>query len=225
MENPKSNPKLPSGAGEKAGPQVIQRWSAARKRAIVIRLLRGEPLDAVSREIGIEPYRLDRWRDRALAGMDANLKQRADDDPLQAGLDAAHKRVGELSMEVELLRAKIGRLENGTPFHRARSRRSAAISPATHRPYGVQRVCRIWAGPRSTFYQARHSAEAIPAKPRGPKPPVDDASLLAAIQADLAASPFSGEGHRKVWARLHYGLGLPVGCNRVQRIRCSPHAR
>ena len=41
----------------------------------------------------------------------------------QAGLDAAHKRVGELSMEVELLRAKIGRLETGTPFHRARSRR------------------------------------------------------------------------------------------------------
>jgi hypothetical protein len=55
--------------------------------------------------------------------MDAGLKERADDDPLQAGLDAAHKRVGELSMEVELLRAKIGRLENGTPFPRARSRR------------------------------------------------------------------------------------------------------
>ena len=87
---------------------------------------------------------------------------------------------------------------------------SAAISPATHRPYGVQRVCRIWAGA---------------AKPRGPRPPIDDASLLAAIQADLAASPFSGEGHRKVWARLHYGLGLPVGRNREQRIRCSPDAR
>jgi transposase InsO family protein len=42
--------------------------------------------------------------------------------------------------------------------------------------------------------------------------------VLAAIQADLAASPFSGEGHRKVWARLHYGLGLPVGRNRVLRL-------
>jgi HTH-like domain len=51
-----------------------------------------------------------------------------------------------------------------------------------------------------------------------PRPPVDDASLLAAIRADLAASPFSGEGHRKVWARLHYGLGLPVGRNRVLRL-------
>jgi len=123
MENPKNNPKLPTGAGEKAEPKVMQRWSAARKREIVLRLLRGESLDMISREIGLEPYRLERWRDKALASMDAGLKERADDDPLQAGLDAAHKRVGELSMEVELLRAKIGRLEAGTPFHRARSRR------------------------------------------------------------------------------------------------------
>ena len=95
---------------------------------------------------------------------------------------------------------------------------SAATSPSTHQLYGVQRVCRIWAVPRSTFYQARRPANAAPAKPRGPRPPVDDASLLAAIQADLAASPFTGEGHRKVWARLRYGLGLPVGHNRVLRL-------
>ena len=95
---------------------------------------------------------------------------------------------------------------------------SAAISPATQRSYGVQRVCRVWAVPRSTFYQTRRPADAAAAKPRGPRPPIDDAGLLAAIQADLAASPFSGEGHRKVWARLHYGLGLPVGRNRVLRL-------
>ena len=123
MENPKNNPKLPSGSGEKAEPKVMRRWSAARKREIVLRLLRGESLDMISREIGLEPYRLERWRDKALASMDAGLKERADDDPVQASLDAAHKRVGELSMEVELLRAKIGRLEAETPFHRARSRR------------------------------------------------------------------------------------------------------
>jgi putative transposase len=95
---------------------------------------------------------------------------------------------------------------------------SAATSPSTQRPYGVQRVCRIWAIPRSTFYGASRPADSAPARPRGPKPPVDDESLLAAIRADLAASPFSGEGHRKVWARLHYGLGLPVGRNRVLRL-------
>ena len=123
MGNPKNNPKLPTDSGEKAGPTVIQRRSATRKREVVLRLLRGESLDAISREIGVEVYRLERWRDKALASMDAGLKERADDDPVQAGLDAAHKRVGELSMENELLRAKIGRLENGTPFPRARSRR------------------------------------------------------------------------------------------------------
>jgi transposase len=123
MENPKNTPKLPEVFGEKAKPKVIQRWSAARKREVVLRLLRGESLDVVSREIGVEVYRLERWRDKALASMDAGLKERADNDPVQADLDAAHKRVGELSMEVELLRAKIGRLETGTPFHRARSRR------------------------------------------------------------------------------------------------------
>ena len=53
---------------------------------------------------------------------------------------------------------------------------------------------------------------------RGPAPPVAEASLLAAIKADLASSPFRGEGHRKVWARLRYGLGLPVGRNRVLRL-------
>ena len=63
MDNPKNNPKLPTDSGEKAGPKVIQRWSAVRKREIVLRLLRGESLDAVSREIGVEVYRLERWRD------------------------------------------------------------------------------------------------------------------------------------------------------------------
>jgi transposase-like protein len=66
MENPKNNPKLPTSSGEAAGQTVIQRWSAARKREVVLRLLRGESLDAVSREIGVEVYRLERWRDKAL---------------------------------------------------------------------------------------------------------------------------------------------------------------
>jgi transposase-like protein len=88
MGNPKNNPKLPTSSGETAGPTVIQRWSAARKREVVLRLLRGESLDAVSREIGVEVYRLERWRDRALAALDAGLTERSDDDPLQAGLDA-----------------------------------------------------------------------------------------------------------------------------------------
>jgi putative transposase len=96
---------------------------------------------------------------------------------------------------------------------------SAAISPATGRSYGVQRVCRLWALPRSSFYHAANRNTAPwPSARRGPAPPVGEASLLAAIKADLASSPFRGEGHRKVWARLRYGLGLRVGRNRVLRL-------
>jgi len=123
MENRTKTPAPSPAPDREGGGKSIQRWSAARKRDIVMRLMRGEPVDAVSREIGVEVYRLERWRERALAGMDASLKERADDDPVQAGLDAAYKRVGELSMENELLRAKIDRLEGGRPFRRARSRR------------------------------------------------------------------------------------------------------
>jgi putative transposase len=96
---------------------------------------------------------------------------------------------------------------------------SAATSPATSQSYGVQRVCRIWGLPRSSFYHASRGVAAAQSKAsRGPVPPVPEDSLLAAIRADLAASPFRGEGHRKVWARLRYGLGLVVGRNRVLRL-------
>ncbi len=54
-----------------------QRWSASRKRDVVLRLLCGEPLDAVSREVGVEVYRLERWKARALAGLSVNGSERA----------------------------------------------------------------------------------------------------------------------------------------------------
>lgn len=90
-----------------AAPQVGplapgQRWSVARKREVVLRLLRGEALETLSRELGVEPYRLARWREKALLGLEGALKAR-EGDPLQASLDAAMQRIGELTMENELL--------------------------------------------------------------------------------------------------------------------------
>jgi len=79
-----------------------QRWSVARKREVALRLLRGEPAEMLSRELGVEIYRLEKWRDKALSGIDAGLKER-EGDPVQAELDAAMKRIGELTMENELL--------------------------------------------------------------------------------------------------------------------------
>jgi hypothetical protein len=80
-----------------------ERWSARRKREVVLRLLRGEPLDAVSREVGVEVYRLEQWREKALSGIDEALRDRTG-DPLQTELDKAMRHIGELSMENELMR-------------------------------------------------------------------------------------------------------------------------
>lgn len=109
-----------SSGEEAVGPLAPgQRWSAMRKREVVIRILRGESLTALSRELGIELYRLERWREKALAGIDASLRERAG-DPVQADLDAALKRLGELTMENELLRMKA---DLTGPLAKRRSRR------------------------------------------------------------------------------------------------------
>ena len=51
-------------AGEGGALAPGQRWSVGRKRDVVLRLLRGESLEALSREVGVEIYRLEDWRDR-----------------------------------------------------------------------------------------------------------------------------------------------------------------
>ena len=82
-----------------------QRWSAGRKRDIVLRLLRGESIEALSRELGVERYRLEDWKRRGLDAIEASVKERGA-DPLQSELNDALKRIGELSMENELLRVR-----------------------------------------------------------------------------------------------------------------------
>jgi hypothetical protein len=102
---------------EKTGP--VRRWSAARKQVVVVRLLGGEAIDSVSRDVGVEVYRLEGWREKALCGMSQALKSRAG-DPLEGELDAAKRHIGELSMENEILRKAV---ELRRPLARRRSRR------------------------------------------------------------------------------------------------------
>ena len=85
-----------------------QRWSVGRKREAVPRLMRGEPAEPLSRELGLPIYRLEHWRRRAEAALDGAPKER-EADPAAGELATAMRRIGELSMEVELLRAKMGR--------------------------------------------------------------------------------------------------------------------
>jgi hypothetical protein len=95
-----------------------QRWSLSRKREVVLRLMQGEPVEGLSRRLGLPVYKLEEWRQRGLAGIDAGLRER-DDDPQERALAEAHRRIGALSMENELLRA---RLEKPDPLARRRSR-------------------------------------------------------------------------------------------------------
>ena len=88
--------------GEPGAAAIVGRWSAGRKKAVVLRLLRGESVEAVSREVAVPIYKLEQWRDRALTGIDAGLKER-ENDPLEKALDEAKRRIGELVMEVEIL--------------------------------------------------------------------------------------------------------------------------
>ena len=141
-----------------------QRWSASRKRDVVLRLLRGESLDAVSREVGVEVYRLEAWKARALAGL--------------------------------------------------------------------ERVCRTWERSRSALYarrvRVRRPERGDGPGRRGPTPALSDAQLLAAIRSDLVRSPFQGEGHRKVHARLRILDDIRVSRTRVLRVMraqglLSPH--
>ncbi len=96
---------------------------------------------------------------------------------------------------------------------------SHTTSPSVQRPYGVVRVCQEWGMRRSTFYHQQHRAEGPPAEPakRGPKTSHTDEMLTAHIRQVLAASPFLGEGHRKVWARLR-AQGIRTSKPRVLRL-------
>ena len=99
-----------------------QRRSAGRKREVVLRLLRGESFDVLSREVGVEIYRLEAWKARALAGLELGLKAQAG-EPLAAELDAAKRHIGELSMDNELLRERARAAERRLPLPMRRSRR------------------------------------------------------------------------------------------------------
>ena len=103
-----------------AGPE--RRNSARRKLAAVTRLLRGEPLETVARELNVTVARLSAWRDRALGGAEAAMKERERDGRDEELLRLMAK-LGEVTMANELLEQKIAVPEGGRPLARRRSRR------------------------------------------------------------------------------------------------------
>ena len=109
----------PAQGALKPGPLAPgQRWSVGRKRGAVLRLMRGESVELLSRELGLPIFKLEQWRQKADAALDGALKER-EAEAASTELAAAMQRIGELSMENELLRSRI---ERPGPLARRRSR-------------------------------------------------------------------------------------------------------
>ena len=104
-----------------AGPGRGGRMSRRRKRDAVLRLLRGEDLETVSRALGVTAAALTAWRDAFLAAGEASLATRpTDGEALES--ERLKARLGEMLLREELLEAKIAAPEGGRPLARRRSR-------------------------------------------------------------------------------------------------------
>ena len=205
------------------------RFSAGRKREIVVlRLLRGEDLESVSRAVGITAARASHWRAQFLAAGQAGLKTSA--LTVCSGLKSivraqACASATAIAWSADTWRPSYVR-EGGPaggrrPFGPAEvDAMSGGQSISTRRAYGVQRVCRVWHRARSSVY-ARRQATRSPAlcRRRGPIGAAPDDVLVAHIRRVLEASPFRwrglpkslGEAAGRGDAHLE-GAGAPVDC-------------
>ncbi len=96
-----------------------RRWSAQRKKEVVMRLFCGEKISDLSRELGLSMGKLEEWKEQALVGIEVGFKS-FKDHPIQEELDDAKKKIGELTMANELLWKRVKKKE---PFHKGRLRK------------------------------------------------------------------------------------------------------
>ena len=107
------------------------RFSAKRKTEAVPRLLRGEDLDTLSRESGVIASTLAGWRECFLDGGTAAMKSRPADDRDEE-IARLRSKVGQLTMDNELLGRKCQQMESGRPFcHEETGRLARSASPVT----------------------------------------------------------------------------------------------
>ena len=92
--------------------QKRRRITAKMKQEIVLRMLRGEALDILSRELDISAKKLTRWREAFIQGGIENLKTKPN-SPEAAENQMLKQITGEKSVEIELLYQKGHKLEAG----------------------------------------------------------------------------------------------------------------
>ena len=122
LEVPAQGARRATEEGSTNGWKKPERFSARQQTEVVLRLLRGEALDLLSREFGIPAARLATWREAFLAAGQEALKTHPLDNHDRA-LGRLRAKLGESTMEIELLREKMARLETSRPLAPRRSRR------------------------------------------------------------------------------------------------------
>jgi transposase len=126
MDDHEAGKERPGGAERPqesgaAAPGRGGRMSRQRKTVAVLRLLRGEDLETVSRSLGVTAATLTAWRDAFLAAGEAALVTRAESgEALES--ERLKARLGEVLIERDLLHEKIAILESGRPLARRRLR-------------------------------------------------------------------------------------------------------
>ena len=161
---PERSPKAGEGAASGVDGKVAKRFSVQRKMAVVARLLRCEPLELVARETNVSIARLSEWRERALAGAATALKERERDDR-DDEIARLKSKVGEITMDNELLYAKIEALEGKRPLARRRPRRRARHSRPPLLAVMVWRALHAYGrsrAPASTVLSKRRSRTRAP---------------------------------------------------------------
>lgn len=85
-----------------------KRWSRQARKEVVLRILAGESIEELSRELQEETYKLEEWRDAAVAAMDIGLQSKGKDIK-DKEIEQARATIGRLTMELELYRGKAKR--------------------------------------------------------------------------------------------------------------------
>lgn len=119
---PPATERRRSRSGVAGGGADVGRWSSKRKMEAVLRVLKGEALDAVSRSLKVSTTKLAGWRDEFLEAGQAGLKVR-EPDHRDEQIKDLHAKIGEITMENELLYDKVDRLERNLPPGLRRPRR------------------------------------------------------------------------------------------------------
>jgi len=93
----------------------VKRFFPKRKVEIVLRMLRGESLDELSREIRVPASKLSEWRDEFLRGGEASMKSR-EPNSQDEEIRRLKETIGSIAMENEVLREGVRKWKAGAPF-------------------------------------------------------------------------------------------------------------